>query len=190
MNCCYIVRRNSITSDNLIDFESHLQHFYQTRPVFVEEGVRTSISLPRQHAILHYTMGIERFGAPNGLCSSITESLHIRAIKDPWRRSSKHNAICQMLQTVSRTDKLEAKRRSLQNQGYLMGSTSSYIISTPTSGDHCTQDMSASSLTQPVDQSDSEISENNSGLDCGPVGGDVTRTPNLSSIRLATKRRK
>lgn len=30
--------------------------------------------LPRQHSLVHYSALIRGFGAPNGLCSSITES--------------------------------------------------------------------------------------------------------------------
>ncbi|KAJ7678406.1 hypothetical protein B0H17DRAFT_109703 [Mycena rosella] len=43
---------------------------------------------------------------PNGLCSSITESKHIKAVKEPWRRSSRFNALLQMLTTISRLDKV------------------------------------------------------------------------------------
>ncbi|KAF8545891.1 hypothetical protein OG21DRAFT_1428433, partial [Imleria badia] len=46
------------------------------------------------------------FGAPNGLCSSITESKHIKAVKQPYRRSNHHNALGQMLTTNQRLDKL------------------------------------------------------------------------------------
>ncbi|KIJ16060.1 hypothetical protein PAXINDRAFT_76254, partial [Paxillus involutus ATCC 200175] len=42
------------------------------------------------------------FGAPNGLCPSITESKHITAVKKPWRRSNKHNALGQILRTNQR----------------------------------------------------------------------------------------
>ncbi|KAH9028838.1 hypothetical protein EDB83DRAFT_2230010 [Lactarius deliciosus] len=31
---------------------------------------------------------IQQFGALNGLCSSITESKHIKAVKEPWHCSS------------------------------------------------------------------------------------------------------
>jgi hypothetical protein len=48
-------------------------------------GVRPDgFALPRQHALVHYLMLIRLFGLPNGLCSSITESKHIKAVKQPW----------------------------------------------------------------------------------------------------------
>src|SRR5436190_24087350 len=89
MECCYIARRNAITSSDLETFEQHLARFQDLRNIFVETGVRKSLSLPRQHALSHYVRKIELFGSPNGICSSITESMHIRAVKEPWRRSNR-----------------------------------------------------------------------------------------------------
>jgi len=51
---------------------------------------------------------IQLFGAPNGLCSSITESKHIKAIKEPWRRSNWYEALEQMLLSNQHLNKLEA----------------------------------------------------------------------------------
>ena len=56
--------------------------------IFIKARVRDSISLPCQHALSHYYYLIHLFGSPNGLCSSITESKHIKAMKEPWRRSN------------------------------------------------------------------------------------------------------
>ncbi|GBE78450.1 hypothetical protein SCP_0113390 [Sparassis crispa] len=50
------------------------------------------------------------FAAPNGLCSSITEAKHIKAVKEPWRRSSRNEALGQMLLTNEALDKLAASR--------------------------------------------------------------------------------
>ncbi|KAF9538821.1 hypothetical protein CPC08DRAFT_738828 [Agrocybe pediades] len=44
-----------------------------------------------------FSSSIPLFGSPNGLCSSITESKHIKAVKEPWRRSNRFNALSQML---------------------------------------------------------------------------------------------
>ncbi|KAG6329486.1 hypothetical protein ID866_9602 [Astraeus odoratus] len=48
---------------------------------------------------------IELFGAPNGLCLSITESKHIKAVKEPWWQSSHFEAVGQMLVTNQCLDK-------------------------------------------------------------------------------------
>jgi hypothetical protein len=70
-------------------------------------GVK-GFSLPRQHAMVHYPQLIRLFAAPNGVCTSITESKHIRAVKEPWRLSSRNNALFQMLTTNQRLDQLSA----------------------------------------------------------------------------------
>jgi hypothetical protein len=58
--------------------------------------------------MMHYADGIELFGSPNGISSSITESKHIKAIKEPWRRSSHHDALPQMLHTITQLEQLAA----------------------------------------------------------------------------------
>jgi hypothetical protein len=60
--------------------------------------------------MVHYHTLIQAFGARNGLCSSITESKHIAAVKKPWRRSNHYKAIGQMLLTNQWLDKLAAMR--------------------------------------------------------------------------------
>ncbi|KAF9553018.1 hypothetical protein CPC08DRAFT_728207 [Agrocybe pediades] len=62
---------------------------------------------------------IREFGAPNGLCSSITESKHIKAVKEPWRRSNHYEALGQMLVTNQRLDKLAAARVDFKSRGML-----------------------------------------------------------------------
>jgi hypothetical protein len=84
--------------------------------------VALSFSLPRQHSLCHYILLIRQFGAPNGLCSSITESKHIKAVKEPWRRSSRFRALGQMLLTNQRLDKLAAARADFEARGMLTGS--------------------------------------------------------------------
>jgi hypothetical protein len=67
----------------------------------------------------HYSTLIRLFGAPNGLCSSITESKHIKAVKEPWRRSNRYQALFQMLVTNQRLDKLAAARADFQTRDML-----------------------------------------------------------------------
>ena len=67
----------------------------------------------------HYPDHIFEFGAPNGLCSSITESKHIKAVKEPWRRSNRFQALGQMLRTNQRLDRLAAARVDFENRGML-----------------------------------------------------------------------
>ena len=81
---CYIVRRNAITEDDLSELQNALTRFHEYRNIFLETGVRSGFQLPRQHSMVHYHSLVRKFGAPNGLCTSISESKHIRAIKETW----------------------------------------------------------------------------------------------------------
>jgi hypothetical protein len=121
MDACYIARRNAINSPALEHFRNCVQTFHQLHTIFVEAGVRTTLSLPRQHALKHFYDAIHLFGSPNGLCSSITESKHIRAVKQPWRRSSRYHALAQMLRTLQRMDKMSAIGRYFKDGGLLRG---------------------------------------------------------------------
>jgi hypothetical protein len=115
---CYLVRRSVISEDTLRMVEMALQSFHRDREIFRDSGVRPSgFSLPRQHSLMHYRHLIQQFGAPNGLCSSITESKHIVAVKKPWRRSNKYKALGQMLLANQRMDKLAAMNIHIQTIG-------------------------------------------------------------------------
>ncbi|KAG0694214.1 hypothetical protein DFH29DRAFT_815591, partial [Suillus ampliporus] len=78
--------------------------FHIYREIFKTTGVHDHFSLPRQHSISHYLFLICQFGTPNGLCSSITESKHIKAVKEPWQCLSKFNALGQMVRTNTHLD--------------------------------------------------------------------------------------
>ncbi|KAE9403476.1 hypothetical protein BT96DRAFT_1016915 [Gymnopus androsaceus JB14] len=120
MDFCYLVRRSDINEDTLKAIESSLQAFHHYREIFRASGVREHFSIPRMHSMVHYPLCITDFGSPNGLCSSITESRHITAVKKPWRRSNRYNALSQILLTNQRLDKLAALRSMLVDDGFIL----------------------------------------------------------------------
>jgi hypothetical protein len=120
LEVCYLIRRDSHTDQTLRDITKALSEFHELRNVFVDAGVvRDAISLPRQHSLVHYCSLIQLFGSPNGLCSSITESKHIKAVKEPWRRSNRYKALGQMLVTNQRLEKLASARSDFASQNML-----------------------------------------------------------------------
>ena len=89
LDFCYLVRRPTIDNEMLDAIDDALARFHENRVIFEECGVRTAgFSLPRQHSLKHYHKLIRWFGVPNGVCSSITESQHITAVKEPWHWSN------------------------------------------------------------------------------------------------------
>ncbi|KAG2037356.1 hypothetical protein BDR03DRAFT_864200, partial [Suillus americanus] len=122
LDFCYIVRRDTLMEDDLTQLQDALSRFHQYREIFKTMGVVLNFSYPRQHSLSHYSLMIQLFGAPNGLCSSITESKHIKAVKEPWRRSSRYKALSQMLLTNQCLDKIAAARSDFEARGMLRGS--------------------------------------------------------------------
>ncbi|KAG6807727.1 hypothetical protein H0H92_006594 [Tricholoma furcatifolium] len=121
IEACYLCRRDDLSESSIRHLEGTISRFHELREIFRTVNVRpTGFSLPRQHALSHYPHHIRNFGAPNGLCSSITESRHITAVKEPWRRSNRYEALGQMLMTNQRLDKLAASRADFVARGKLL----------------------------------------------------------------------
>lgn len=159
MEFCYLVRRDTINEDTLAAVDEALRRFHQERTIF-EEDVRTEgISLPRQHSLKHYRRLIQLFGAPNGLCSSITESRHIKAVKEPYRRSSKHNALGQMLLTNQRLDKLAAARVDFMSRGMLDGPLPGLVARLRSNLALSSDDLSMASGTRPIEHRAATVAE-------------------------------
>ncbi|KAF8200135.1 hypothetical protein BJ912DRAFT_1126700 [Pholiota molesta] len=185
MELCYIFRRNVISSTALNTAQDLLDKFHALRQVFIDEGTRTSISLPRQHALPHYITSIPLFGSPNGLCSSITESKHIKAVKEPWRRSSRFRALVQMLKTIVRLEKLATLRRRFLQEQLLIGSTTSAYSAGGHGDDNNLGSVIGTTDMMDVDEDMGQHGENNVSdervNDVGPEDGPHT----LASISLA-----
>ena len=171
MEACYIARQNAITNSDLKHFEVELKRFHNLRDIFITTSVCDNFSLPRQHALIHYLTGIPMFGVPNGLCSSITESKHIKAVKEPWRRSSCFKALPQMLQTLTRLDKLSALQQIFVKKGMMTGTTSDYTARTCGDG--------AGVERQALDDEDVDLED-----DCGPSSGPKA----MSSVDVTIQR--
>ena len=185
LDFCYIAQKSILTEDDLDTLSTALQRFHHYRTVFKDTGVRPEgFSLPRQHALVHYHHHIENFGAPNGLCSSITESMHIAAVKKPWRRSSRYNALQQMLTINSQNNKLAAARIDFHSRGMLDGTCLSEMVhalahgSDESDGDESDEDEVGTDLDADKDGGTHEPG------DCGPVDG----PPILSEVTLASKK--
>ncbi|KAG2092296.1 uncharacterized protein F5147DRAFT_748031 [Suillus discolor] len=107
LDFCYVVRRSSLDEADLDSLQTALEGFHDKRTVFMDVSVRPNgISLPQQHSLCHYGYLTQQFGTPNGLCSSLTESKHHKAVKEPWRHSSGWLPLDQMLVTNHQLDKL------------------------------------------------------------------------------------
>ncbi|KIJ13002.1 hypothetical protein PAXINDRAFT_81955, partial [Paxillus involutus ATCC 200175] len=115
---CYIVCHSTLDEADLEAMEDALRCFEAERTIFKEVQIHPNgISIPQIHALQHYHHLVQQFGAPNGLCSSITGSKYIQAVKKPWRKSNQHNALGQMLITNQHLDNIASFRANRFAEG-------------------------------------------------------------------------
>ncbi|KAH9829324.1 uncharacterized protein C8Q71DRAFT_863392 [Rhodofomes roseus] len=118
----YRIRHPVQTDKKLDECETHLAEYHRHREYLRHTGVPPDgFSIPRQHSHGHTPRHTWNFGALYGLCTSLTESKHIKAVKEPWRRSNRYHALGQMLLTNQRLDKLAAARVDFTARGMLDG---------------------------------------------------------------------
>ena len=129
LDFCYIAWHDVHNTNSLKKLEDALGRFHIHHEIFQTSGVQPKgFNLPRSHAAIHYLQLIQAFGAPNGLCSSITESKHIKAVKEPWWWLSHWNTLGQMLTTNVHLDKLAAAQADFASHGMLEGSCLSAVL--------------------------------------------------------------
>ncbi|KAI6040530.1 hypothetical protein EDC04DRAFT_2867574 [Pisolithus marmoratus] len=77
--------------------------------------------IQKNHAVKHYKQLIQLFGAPNGLCSSITKLKHVKAVKKPYQHTNKYHTLDQMLLINQQLDKLAVSQADFDSRGMLQG---------------------------------------------------------------------
>ncbi|KAN0074526.1 hypothetical protein V8E55_011938 [Tylopilus felleus] len=155
---CYLVRHNILTEKTLTEIQSMLEQFHHHHEVF-RPAVIASFNYHRQYLMKHYGDMIHLFGAPNGLCSSITESKHIKAMKEPYCCSNRHNALGQMLLTNQQLNKLAVCHMDFQRRGILQGTCTSASLnacSVPPDGDPSSDMENKASEAKAGDDRDNE----------------------------------
>ena len=128
LDFCYLAHRDILNTQLLAAMQDALNQFHQYHEIFHTCGVCSSFNLPCQHFLTHFIQIIRAFGAPNGLCSSITESKHIKVVKKPYWRSSHYEALGQMLLINQHLDKLTAAWVDFQRRGMLNGTWLSHAL--------------------------------------------------------------
>jgi hypothetical protein len=105
----YLAQRSAHTTSSLHQMDSALASFHLYHCVFKDTGTRPNgFGQPCQHSLVHYTDNICLFGALPGLDSSITESKHIKAIKEPWRKLNRNSTVKQMITKNCRLSQMAA----------------------------------------------------------------------------------
>ncbi|KAJ6527419.1 hypothetical protein B0H19DRAFT_1083965 [Mycena capillaripes] len=112
---CYLVRRDDFDEDTLDAVDAAVRNFHHHREI-----LRILNAQGHSGQFDGFYPPSAAFNcASGGACSSITESRHITAVKKPWRRSSRYEALSQMLRTNQRFDKPVAARADFVERGML-----------------------------------------------------------------------
>ncbi|KAG1878856.1 hypothetical protein F4604DRAFT_1880188 [Suillus subluteus] len=85
--------------------------FHHYRQIFETTGTVPHFSLPCQHSMTHY---VDMIRLKMGKC---LQCKHIKAVKEPWWWSNKHNTLGQMLLTNQCLDKLAASHLDFTAMG-------------------------------------------------------------------------
>ncbi|KAK7054546.1 hypothetical protein VNI00_003744 [Paramarasmius palmivorus] len=179
IEACYLIRRDIHTEDTIREISRQIEIFHRERVIFQQLDVKDTFSLPRQHSLSHYPQLIAEFGSPNGLCSSITESKHISAVKEPWRRSSRNEPLSEMLVINERMDKMAWAEADFRHRGMLAGPA--------TLGTSEAFAVQAQLYAAEVASSIQKLAANPGGDDDDDDGGPVDGKAMQGHVRLARK---
>lgn len=83
-----------------------LAQFHAHKSYFVNIGVRDNLNLPKLHALCHYVESIENFGTTDNYNTEMFERLHIDFAKEGWRATNQRDEFPQMVQWLSRQEKI------------------------------------------------------------------------------------
>ncbi|KAF5349741.1 hypothetical protein D9757_014553 [Collybiopsis confluens] len=102
---------------NLAQYPSHdqetleymkiaLNTWHQNRSYFILHGLRQHFNIPKFHSLLHYVDSIRWLGTTDNFNTEYFERLHIDFAKEGWRASNKRDHFPQMVQWLSRQEKV------------------------------------------------------------------------------------
>ncbi|KDQ31134.1 hypothetical protein PLEOSDRAFT_1008869, partial [Pleurotus ostreatus PC15] len=103
----YLAQYQTHDDDTLQYLQDALQGFHDHRQIFIEIGCREHFNIPKYHSMTHYVESIKRFGTTDNYNTEMFERLHIDFAKEAWRASNKRNEFPQMIDWLSRQEKLQ-----------------------------------------------------------------------------------
>ncbi|THU93816.1 hypothetical protein K435DRAFT_820124 [Dendrothele bispora CBS 962.96] len=102
----YLALYGSHDEETLTYMEEALNDWHKSRSYFLEAGIRDDLNIPKFHSLLHYINSIQKFGTIDNYNTELFERLHIDFAKQGWRASNKRNHFPQMIQWLSRREKI------------------------------------------------------------------------------------
>jgi Plavaka transposase len=100
----YLAQFRCHTSESLDSMQQALDEFHNNKDVFVSEGIRTHLNIPKIHSMAHYIEMIRSHGSADGYNTEISERLHIDYAKNAYRASNKRDYVPQMTDWLQRQE--------------------------------------------------------------------------------------
>lgn len=105
----YIAQYSSHDDETLKYLEESLDLFHANKQVLTDPNLlklRKHLNIPKFHSMLHYAQAIRNFGTTDNYNTEMFERFHIDCAKDAWRASNFKDELPQMVQWLSRQEKV------------------------------------------------------------------------------------
>jgi len=86
--------------------EDALKAFQENQKVFIELGLCSDMNIPKFHSLIHYVKSIRLFGTTDNYNTEAFERFHIDFAKEGFRASNKRDEFPQMINWLSRREKM------------------------------------------------------------------------------------
>ncbi|THU83761.1 hypothetical protein K435DRAFT_688929 [Dendrothele bispora CBS 962.96] len=114
----YMSLYGSHDDETLKYMEEALDDWHVNRDYFIEAGTREDFNIPKFHSLLHYVDSIRKFGTVDNYNTELFERLHIDFAKQGWRASNKRDHFPQMIQWLSRQEKILSSEAATGAAGF------------------------------------------------------------------------
>lgn len=113
----YRAHAAQMTDPEVDELTEALKTVHQLKPHLVEFRAEKEIKhfnrIPKLRMMSHYAHSIRELGTPDRYNAEAPEHLHIEYAKDPWRASSKRDAIPQMIRYIQRQEAIRIHQSKL-----------------------------------------------------------------------------
>lgn len=102
----YITQYSTHHDDSLQYLEDTLDLFHNHKHVLTDLGAWKHLDIPKSHSMIHYVESIKYSGTTDNYNTELFECFHIDMAKEGWRASNFKNEVPQMIQWLSRQEKV------------------------------------------------------------------------------------
>jgi hypothetical protein len=112
----YLAQYPNHDTETLKYMQDALDTFHQHKKYFINVGCHPDLNIPKLHSLLHYIDSIKLFGTTDNYNTEMFERLHINFAKEGWRASNHRNEFPQMIQWLSRQEKMTDLRTLVESR--------------------------------------------------------------------------